>query len=66
MHQAAVSVGFALDALALQQDGLAPAEIDISWRQVAKALVVAPGLILFDKSSLIGLKLFVDGQAMLA
>ena len=29
MHQAAVLDGFALDALALQQNGLPPAEIDI-------------------------------------
>jgi len=30
MHQAAVLDGPALDALTLQQDGLPPAEIDIS------------------------------------
>jgi len=49
MHQAAVLDGPALDALALQQDGLPPAEIDISWGQVVQALVVAPVVILFDK-----------------
>jgi len=34
MHQAAVLDGFPLDALALQQNGLRPAEIDISWGQI--------------------------------
>jgi hypothetical protein len=34
MHQAAVLDGFPLDTLALQQNGLRPAEIDISWGQI--------------------------------
>jgi hypothetical protein len=34
MHQAAVLDGLAIDALALQQNGLPPAEIDISRGQV--------------------------------
>ena len=38
MHQVAVLEGSALDALALQQDGLAPAEIDISRDQVVQAV----------------------------
>ena len=49
MHQAAVLDGSALDALALQQDGLPPAEIDISRGQVGQPLVVAPVVILIDK-----------------
>jgi len=49
MHQAAVLDGFALDALAFQQDGLAPAEIDIRWGQIVQALVVAPVVILLNE-----------------
>ena len=43
MHQAAVLDGFELDAHAFQQDGLPPAEIDISRGQIVQALVIAPG-----------------------
>ena len=39
MHQAAVLDGSALDARTLQQDGLPPAEIDISRGQVVQALM---------------------------
>ena len=39
MHQAAVLDGSGLDALTLQQDGLAPAEIDISRVQFVQASV---------------------------
>jgi hypothetical protein len=48
MHQAAVLGGSALDALTLQQDGLPPAEINISRGQVVQALVVAPVVIVLD------------------
>jgi hypothetical protein len=40
-HQAAVLDGSALDARTLQQDGLPPAEIDISQDQVASVLAIA-------------------------
>jgi hypothetical protein len=49
MHQAALLDGSALDARTVQQDCLPPAKIDIGWGQVAKALMVAPVVILFDK-----------------
>jgi len=49
MHQAAVLEGSALDALALQQDGLAPAEIDISRDQVVQAFLVALEVIVPDE-----------------
>jgi hypothetical protein len=41
MHQAALLDGSALDTLTLQQDGFPPAEIDISWAQIAKARMLA-------------------------
>ena len=56
MHQAAVLDGPALDAHALQQDGLPPAEIDISRGQIAQALMIAPVVILLDECLNIGLK----------
>ena len=49
MHQVAVLEGSALDALALQQDGLAPAEIDISRDQVVQAFLVALEIIVLDE-----------------
>ena len=56
MHQAALLDGPALDALTLQQDGLRPAEIDISRGQIVPALVVAPVVILLDKGLNLGLQ----------
>ena len=41
MHQSLLLDGSALEAHTTQQNGLPPAEIDISWGQVAQALVVA-------------------------
>jgi hypothetical protein len=49
MHQAAVLDGPALDAHAFQQDGLLPAEIDISRGQIIQALVVSAMVILLDE-----------------
>ena len=49
MHQAAALDGFALDALALEQDGLPPAEIDISRGQVVQAFMVSAMVILLDE-----------------
>ena len=56
MHQAAVLDGPALDALTLQQDGLPPAEIDISRGQIVQALVLSAMVIVLDECFNIGLK----------
>ena len=56
MHQAAVLDGSALDALALQQDGRAPAEIDISRDQVVQAFLVALEIIVLDECPDTGVK----------
>jgi hypothetical protein len=56
MHQAAVLEGSALDALALQQDGLAPAEIDISRDQVVQAFLAALEVIVPDECPDTGVK----------
>jgi len=49
MHQAAVLGGSALDALTLQQDGLPPAEINISRGQVVQAFILALVIIVLDE-----------------
>jgi len=41
--------GFAFDLLSLFQDLLAPAEVDVGGRQVAEALVIPAGVVVFDK-----------------
>ncbi len=56
MHQAAVLGGSALDALTLQQDGLPPAEINISRGQVVQAFILALVIIVLDECLDIGLK----------
>ena len=56
MHQAAVLEGSALDALALQQGGMAPAEINISRDQVVQAFLVALEVIMPDECPDIGVK----------
>ena len=56
MHQAAAFDGSALDALALQQDGQAPTEIDISRGQVVQALMLAAVVVVIDKCLNIGIK----------
>lgn len=56
MYQAAVLDGSALDALALQQDGLAPAEKDISRDQVVQAFLVALEIIVLNECADIGVK----------
>jgi hypothetical protein len=51
MYQAAMLDGPALDALTLQQNGLPPAEIDISRGQIVEAFVIAPVVILSGVSA---------------
>lgn len=48
MDQAAVLDGLALDAFSVEQNGLAAAEIDASWSQVAQALVAAAVVIVLN------------------
>jgi len=56
MYQAAVLDGSALDALALQQDGLAPDEIDISRDQVVQAFLAVLEIIVLNECPDIGVK----------
>ena len=49
MLQAAAGDGLSLDLLPLDENGLAAAEIDVSRREIAKALVVAGVVVVLDK-----------------
>ena len=49
VDQAVLLDGVALDAFSVEQDGLAAAEIDVSRRQVAQALVAAPVVVVVDE-----------------
>jgi len=49
MVQAAAGDGLSFDLLPLDEDGLAAAEVDVSRREIAKALVVAGMIVVLDK-----------------
>jgi hypothetical protein len=48
MDQASLLDGLALDAFSVEQNDLAAAEIDVSWGQVAQALVAAAVVVVVD------------------
>jgi hypothetical protein len=49
MLQATVCDGVALDAVAFCEDRLGPAEVDIGWREVVEALMIAEVIVVFDE-----------------
>ena len=57
MVQAAVLDGLVFDASPFSQDGFAAPEVDISWGEVADALVVAVGVVVVDEGRDGGFKL---------
>ncbi len=59
MLQAPVLDCFAFDPFSLQQDGLAPSEVDIGRREVFQALVVSLVIVVADE--LIDLRVKVAG-----
>ena len=52
--QAPVLDGLSFDPFPFQQDGLAAPEVDIGGREVARALVIAPVIIVFDEGGELG------------
>ena len=62
MQQAASLDGLPLDALALLQDGLPPAEVDVGWREVIQALVGAAVVVVRDEGR--DLRLEFAGQVV--
>ena len=50
MLQSALFDGLAFDPLALEQDGLAASEVDVSRRQVLQALMVAVMIVVIDEA----------------
>ncbi|MEY9134854.1 hypothetical protein ACVMII_003761 [Bradyrhizobium diazoefficiens] len=57
MLQAAVRDGVALDAASFCEDRLSPAEVDIGWREVVDALMIADVIIAFDEGSYLTLEI---------
>jgi hypothetical protein len=49
VKQASLSDGVSFYAGAFEQDGLAPAEVNVSRREVFEALVVAPVIVVIDE-----------------
>ncbi len=49
MPQTATGDGLSFDPFPLDVDGLAPAEVDVGRREIAKALVVAGMIVVLDK-----------------
>ncbi len=62
VQQAALLDGPPLDAFALEEDRLSPAEVDVSWREVIQALVEAAVVVVLDEGR--GLCLELAGQVV--
>lgn len=62
MLQSSFSDGIAFDPFSLQQDGLAPAEVDIGGREVLQALVVAAVIVVLDEVANVGFE--IAGQVV--
>ena len=52
MLQAVFCDGSILDALTLGQDHLGPSEVNVGWREIVDALVVADVTVVLDKASI--------------
>ena len=48
MLQASLLDGLSFDPFSLQEDGLAPAELDIGGREIVEALVIAVVIVVAD------------------
>ena len=60
MLQSALFDGLAFDPFALEQDGLAAPEVDVSRRQVLQALMVAVMIVVLDEA--VDVRFEVTGQ----
>jgi hypothetical protein len=60
MQQAAAGEGLSVDPLPFEQDRLAPAEVDVGWAEMARALVGAGMIVGLDESTDLGLQ--IPGQ----
>src|SRR6202011_3181211 len=50
VQQAAIGDCLSFDPFSFDQNGLAPPEVDVSWRQIADALVIAQAIVVSDES----------------
>ena len=58
MRQASFSHGVFLDTCPSLDDGLMAAEVDISWREIAEALVVSAMVVVIDEGLDLSLQIF--------
>jgi len=49
LQQAAIGDCLSFDPFSFNQNGLAAAEVDIGWRQIADALVIAQVIVVSDE-----------------
>jgi hypothetical protein len=64
VKQASLSDGVSFDACAFEQDGVASAKVDVSWRQIIQALMVAPVVVMLDERC--GLRLQITGEVIVS
>lgn len=57
MLQAPLFDGLSLDPFSLQQDGLAPPEVDVGRCEVVEALVVAAMIVMLDEGGYLGFEI---------
>jgi len=57
VQQAAVGDGLSFDPFPFDQNGLAPPEVDVGWRQVADALVISQVIVVGDEGRDLGFEI---------
>ena len=62
MQQAAVGDGLSFDPFPFDQNGLAPPEVDVGWRQVGDALVISQVIVVSDERLDLGFEIAWAGN----
>jgi hypothetical protein len=57
VQQAAIGNCLSFDPFPFDQNGLAPPEVDVGWRQIADALVIAPVIVICDEGRNLGFEI---------
>jgi hypothetical protein len=63
MLQTTIGDGLAFDPFAFEEDGLGPAEVDVSRSEIAEALVIAGMVVVLDEGR--GLAFEIAGQVVI-
>jgi hypothetical protein len=59
VQQAAIGDCLSFDPFSFNQNGLAPSEVDVGWRQIADALVIAQVIVVNDEGLDLGFETVV-------